>query len=236
VFHGVIGEDRYGQLIREHMEREGIAFVYDVDPGGTERHVNFMKQATGERMSVFLHAAAEDVELDMERIEALITESDVVFLNIAPYCRRLIPLLQKHGKETWCDLHSYDGKSAYHEAFIAHADVLLFSSEQFPGYREFMASCGKKLAVCTHGAQGATGYSGGQWVEVPAVPSVVVDTNGAGDNFFVGVLVGLLEGKPLEEAMKIGAVLGGLAVGSRELVGEELSAAKLEAELRRAAF
>ncbi|PWK14945.1 carbohydrate kinase family protein [Tumebacillus permanentifrigoris] len=232
VLHGVIGADRYGQLIREHMEREGISFVYDVDGSGTERHVNFMKQATGERLSVFLHAPAEDVELDLERIEALIVESDVVFLNIAPYCKRLIPLLKKHRREIWCDLHSYDGKRAYYDEFIEHADVLLFSSEQFPGYREFMEKCGKKLVVCTHGAQGATAYAAGEWVEVPALKYEVVDTNGAGDNFFAGVLVGLMEGRTLQEAMRLGTVMGGLAVGSRELVDVGLSKEKVEAELR----
>ncbi|MFP4363581.1 MAG: PfkB family carbohydrate kinase [Spirochaetia bacterium] len=106
-FHGIIGEDKYGFLIGQRFAEEGINFVYDICTTGTERHVNLHKNATGQRLSLFLTSPPEDVELDEDRIERLIQKSDVLFYNIAPYCKRFLPLVKKHRKQVWCDLHSY---------------------------------------------------------------------------------------------------------------------------------
>jgi acarbose 7IV-phosphotransferase len=236
-FHGVIGEDRYGDLIRERMNAEQIPFFYDVDPQGTERHVNLMKRETGERLSLFLQSPSEQIALNEERIEALMAEADVVFLNIAPYCRRFLPLLQKHRKSVWCDLHSYDGKSAYFDDFIDHAHVLQFSSDANPYYEETMKTLqqkGKELVICTHGAEGATAVDAdGQWHSVAGLPYEVVDTNGAGDNFFAGVLVGRTLGHSVEVALRVGAVVAGLCVTSPELIDQGLSLEKMKQEYAR---
>lgn len=233
-FHGVIGADRYGEIIRERMAAEQIPFFYNVDPQGTERHVNLMKRQTGERLSIFLQSPPEGILLDEERIESLIAEADVVFLNIAPYCRRLLPLLRKHQATVWCDLHSYDGKRAYFDDFIEHAHVLQFSSDLNPNYEETMKTLrqqGKELVICTHGAQGATAVDAdGRWHSVAGLPYEVTDTNGAGDNFFAGVLVGSALGHSVEVALRMGTVAAGLSVTSQELIDPELSFEKLTAE------
>ena len=233
-FHGVIGEDRYADLIQERMNAEQIPFFYDVDPQGTEWHVNLMKRETGERLSIFLHSPSEEIALNEERIEALIEEAHVVFLNIAPYCRRFLPLLRKHRKSVWCDLHSYDGKNAYFDDFIEHAHVLQFSSDSNPDYAETMKTLqqkGKELVICTHGAEGATAVDAdGQWHSVAGLPYEVVDTNGAGDNFFAGVLVGRVLGQSVEVALRVGAVVAGLCVTSQELIDQGLSFEKMKHE------
>ncbi len=50
-----------------------------------------------------------------------------------------------------------------------------------------------ELVILTRGSRGATGYVDGLRVDVPAVPTRVVDTVGAGDAFMAGVLATLLE-------------------------------------------
>lgn len=52
-FHAMIGQDRYGELIKETFTAEPVMFVYDVDSNGTERHVNLMN-GDGERISIFV--------------------------------------------------------------------------------------------------------------------------------------------------------------------------------------
>ena len=71
----------------------------------------------------------------------------------------------------------------------------------------------------------------GQWYEVPALTGIdVVDTNGAGDAFFAGVLFGVLEGVPLGAALRYGTVAAAMAVVSLELASTDLSAERLRAE------
>lgn len=236
-FHGVIGEDEYGRTIRQHFADEGIPFAWDIDPQGTERHVNLMNNDSGGRISIFLTSPAEDTPLNEARLDELIAESDLVILNIAPYCKRLIPLIKKHGKATWCDLHSYDGVNPYYDEFIELAEVVLFSSERYAGYREFMSglrSAGKKLVICTHGAGGSTTMlPGNRMIDLPALSYPVYDTNGAGDNFFAGVVYGYLQGYSWERTLRLASIVAGLAVTSPELVDQELSVEKVEQEYRR---
>jgi sugar/nucleoside kinase (ribokinase family) len=233
-FHGMIGEDKYGKDIIQYFQQEKIPFYYDFDPNGTERHVNFMKNEAGERISIFLTSPSEDLVFNEEIVEQLIEESDLVLLNIAPYCRRFIPLLKRYKKETWCDLHSYDGHSEYYDDFINHADVVIFSSEINANYRETMKTImdmKKKYVICTHGSRGSTFlHSKDKWIEIPALSYDLVDTNGAGDNFVAGIVYGVSKGYAIEKSLQFATITAGLCVTSKELVSEKLSAEKVEDE------
>lgn len=159
-------------------------------------------------------------------------------LNIEEYCRPLIPAIRRAGKAIWCDVHDYDGANPYHADFVAAADDLFLSSDRLPDWRPFlrrMIAEGKRLAVCTHGAAGATALTAaGAWHEVPAVPGVAVrDTNGAGDAFFAGFLAGHARGEPVARCLELGAVVAGRCVASPELVAPDLDWALVERERAR---
>ena len=138
------------------------------------------------------------------------------------------------GRPVWTDLHDFDGSSTWHAPFIEAAEVVFVSHDRLPDPSGFLRSLidrGKRLAVCTMGADGAIALDADERVyRVPVVPDVqVVDTNGAGDAFFAGVLFGELEGVPLERALRYGAVAAAMAVTSTELASEELDAEELQA-------
>ena len=232
--HGVIGDDRYGRIVEDYLVEEGIDFIYDIDPEGTERHVNLMANQNTERTSIFLHTPPYDIKLDEARIEEMIKNSDIILLNIAPYCKRFISLIEKCEAEIWCDLHSYDDQDDYCEPFIKCADKLIFSSEKVDNYREIMKSWiekGKELVACTHGAAGSTLLSAkGEWIEESSLDYEVVDTNGAGDNFTAGLLYGYLNNFSWAKGAKLGTIAAGLAVTSKELTAGELSPTRLKEE------
>lgn len=66
--------------------------------------------------------------------------------------------------------------------------------------------------------------------KVSAADYQVVDTNGAGDNFFAGVLYGYLNDYGLEKSLQLGSIMGGLAVTSQELVASAVDPQTLLAE------
>ena len=91
-----------------------------------------------------------------------------------------------------------------------------------PGWRRFLedrVATGTRVAICTHGAAGASGLSENHaWVDIPAVPVPdIVDTNGAGDAFFAGFVVAWHRGIGLSAAMQAGAADAAAAVQSPDL-------------------
>lgn len=227
--HALIGEDEYGRKVCDYLAQEQIRFMYDIDPAGTQRHVNLMTP-DGKRMSIYVEPGTFAPQVDWLRLEEQIAGHDYIVVNIRNYCREALPLLQQQGKDVWCDLHDYNGRDAYHRDFITASDYLLFSSDQMPNYRPFMEAfmeAGKKLIVCTHGREGATALTAkGTWIEVPIIAAYNAqcqDTNGAGDAFFSGLLYGHLLGYTPETCLRLGAIVSGMCVTSAELAAPELS-------------
>ena len=233
--HGVIGDDMYGDLIKGYFDGEDLHFIYEISPGGTERHTNLM-DAEGRRISIIqVQRAPDPSQPDQGKIEPLIDESDYVALSITSPYSSLIPLIKRHGKEIWCDLHDFDGVNPYHEPFVQASDYLFLSSDLMPDYRAFMERMirdGKKLVVCTHGKKGSTALAvDGKWVDMPAIEQPLpVDTNGAGDAFFAGFLYGYARGHDVEVSMRYATIAGGLCTLSHELVFPQLSVELIEAK------
>ncbi|MBN1564366.1 MAG: carbohydrate kinase family protein [Anaerolineae bacterium] len=235
--HGLIGDDAPGQKIREVFAREKLALIVDIDPKGTPRHVNLMAKDGG-RISIYVQYATFEPEIDLDRLDQQIAQSDYVALNLSNYCRRLIPLAKAHNKPIWCDIHDYDGINEYHRDFIAGADVITMSSDAMPDYKPFMQRLiadGKRFVVCTHGRAGATALTpDGEWITVPALTTYEQrDTNGAGDSFFAGLLYGYEQGYAIERCLRLGAITAGLCVTSQELFDPDLSVDRIAAEYAR---
>lgn len=114
------------------------------------------------------------------------------------------------------------------EPHIAKADVIFMSSDALPAFRPFMMQQidnGKALVICTHGRNGATALtSEGHWIEVPIIDDFErVDTNGAGDSFFAGVVYGRSHSYPIEKCLRFGTIVSGLCISSTELAHDSLS-------------
>ncbi len=230
-FHALVGNDTYGDKIRAYFAEKGIDFLVDSDPAGTERHTNLM-DAEGNRISIYTHYATFEPEIDKSAITEAINNADTVVLNIINYCRYLIPLAQEASKPLWIDIHDWDGENSYHQDFVDAADYLFMSSDNMPAYKSFMEKMfesGKKLVVCTHGKEGSSAFNG-EWYQLPALPYDLVDSNGAGDNFFAGFLYAHLQGFDTERCLQYATIAGGLCVTSDEISSPDLSPAKIQSE------
>ena len=223
----LVGNDVYGDQISNFLNRRPLMLHKDIDPGGTERHVNIMNKK-GQRISIFVNSATAAPPINYAKYDALIQQSDFVVLNIIDYARNFIPLIKKHEKEVWTDLHDYNEGNPYHEDFIHASDYIFLSSDNLSDYKATMQKfmqMDKKLVVCTHGKEGASALtSSRQWIETPAINSFMVnDTNGAGDAFFSGYLYAHNQGYGIEQCLTYGHVLGGLCVESPDIAPRNLS-------------
>lgn len=80
--------------------------------------------------------------------------------------------------------------------------IRLFGRNKAPeGYIELFHEMGPKVVVFTLGADGVLLSEEGKLTHIPARPIEVVDATGAGDSFWAGFLVALLDGNPLERCV-----------------------------------
>lgn len=232
--HGMLGDDQNGERVKRYFLKKHIQLIYDMDPQGTEVHINLMDD-NGDRISIYVTYATFEPEIDYNKFELLIRETDYLILNINNYVRKVIPWARQLGKDIWCDIHDYDGVNNYYSDFIEAADYIIMSSNKMDNYKDFMKRLidnGKKLVVCTHGAKGSTVLTKDDtWYEVPILDGYSkVDTNGAGDAYFSGLLYGLSKGHSILKAMRLATITAGLCITDRELAFQDLSEDLVDSE------
>ncbi len=221
------GQDPWGQRIRNYFDESGVSYDLLDDPNGTERHFNIM-DAEGKRISIFITNSSESIDLPENYLQQQLAKYDVIVLNIISYCRPWAQVVEASKKPVWTDLHDYDGSNSYHDPFIHAAQYIHLSSDNLTDYKTLMEkfiSSGKKLVVCTHGKEGASLLSKETgWIEMQAEEVPIVDTNGAGDNFFAGFLFAWLKGNELATCMRYGTKAAAICVQSSHIVSPVLDA------------
>ena len=215
-----VAADGAGRRVVSLLEDAGVR-VRATTSTVTERHLNLMT-ARGERVSIYLAApgdpgdGAPDPALDKE-----MAASDALVLDLSAASRRLIPAARAAGRPIWVDLHDYDGHAEFHQPFLEAAAAVFMNADATDDPIGLLRRClrfGASFAVCTLGADGAVALdASGRSHRVDAVPVSVVDTNGAGDAFFVGALDAHLAGADLPEALAAAAAHAAVALRSRHL-------------------
>jgi sugar/nucleoside kinase (ribokinase family) len=232
--HTVVGDDQPGARVRDLLAGAGLAVVYDLDPAGTNTHVNLMDR-NGGRQGIPIIAPSREVAVDLARLEASIAAADLIVLNPNDFCRQAIPAIRRHGKPVWADLGDFEPVNPCFDEFRVVADVVTMSGIHLPdqpSLLEDLIAEGRHLAVVTNGRDGSLALDAvGELVHTEAVVDYpMVDTNGAGDSFHAGLLYGLATGRPIGQALQVATIVAGLTVSSLDLVHPNLSPALVERE------
>ncbi|MBN1401045.1 MAG: carbohydrate kinase family protein [Anaerolineae bacterium] len=106
------------------------------------------------------------------------------------------------------------------EGFFDHLDVFLPNENELLAITraddldEAIAQMASKvpLLVVKRGERGALGVCDEERLDVPAYPTTVADTTGAGDTFDGGFLAGWLRGEPLRRCLRLGAACAALTI------------------------
>jgi len=216
-----VGRDAAGLRIRDALDGAGLSLLGLREATVSERHLNLMTDA-GERVSVFL--SSPELAAGWEALageEPALAGAAAIVLDLSAEGLAAIDEARTAGAPIWVDLHDYDGTAAFHQPFLAAADVIFCNADRLSDPEGFLRDCidaGASLAVCTLGADGAIAVDGeGALHHVAAVPVEVVDTNGAGDAFFAGVLDATLAGHAVADALAAGAANAARTLRSRHL-------------------
>ncbi|WP_314425086.1 PfkB family carbohydrate kinase [uncultured Microbacterium sp.] len=217
--HALSAHDEPGERVRAALAAAGVDTLWGTGDV-TERHLNLMTRA-GARVSLYLSSPRATDGRDDARLLADMSRADALVLDLAAEPLRLLPQARSTGRPIWVDVHDYDGDADYHRPFLDAADAIFCNADRLPDPVAFLHSrvtAGASLAVCTLGAEGAVAVDGEHREHrVSAVPVEVVDTNGAGDAFFAGVLDARLDGADVDAALRAGARAASGVLRSRHL-------------------
>ncbi|MGW0790519.1 adenosine kinase [Streptomyces sp. NPDC002911] len=213
----MIGDDHEGDLVRTLHRERGVPLTEASSPSGTKRAVNLVGP-DGRRLSLYDMTRSQDADrFDESTVRALAGDAHHAHVVITHPCALTLPLLREAGVTVSTDLHDWDGADAYHEAFALHADVVFLSTTALTDPERTMRDIAERgraqVVVATAGADGAYLLYDGELTHTPAVapPAPVVDSNGAGDAFAAGFLLGRLNGEHPRRCALYGTVAGAYA-------------------------
>lgn len=212
-----LADDEPGGHVRRSLETLRTVTTHALPTERTERHVNLMA-ANGDRLSIYTAAPADTTAPPLDALRGCAA----VVLDLAPWTRRLAAELRRADLPVWTDLHDVGPDSPWHEPFWRAATYTQCSADNLPDPQSFLhrqVDDGVRLAVCTLGARGAVAVDHRRREYTIPAPSdaVVVDTNGAGDAFFVGVMTATLSGATTERALSAGAAQARRALATRAI-------------------
>jgi ribokinase len=211
---GVVGDDRFGSLIRQSLEREGIdigglrvrqggesQFSFIVAEPGVGRRTIFWRRPTG--------APPLPGEIDFERLrKAQVFYTDGLFPEATLAAARTakqagVPIVVDAGslREGVLELAAMSDHFITGEPF---AKSYAGDTEPLEVCRR-VAELGPSVVGVTLGARGYVALADGVEIERPAYPVEAVDTTGCGDIFHAGYTYGLLRGWSVEKRLDFAA-------------------------------
>lgn len=232
-----LGADEFGQYIRNQIRAEGVDCTGVTFDPAHRTGVMFKQTGSGET-SVFYyrensaasHMAPQDLPEEMFRdcrilhlsgITPVLSDSCAetvqAAVRLAKSCGAKLSFDPNIRKKLWKD-RDY---TPMLRQLTKDAEIVLMGldeAETLFGTRDVGALCAELFATgCAEvialkdGGNGAWIADRSQCIRLEPQPCRCIDPIGAGDGFNAGVLAGLLQGRTLEQAGRMGAVCGALA-------------------------
>jgi len=231
-----VGNDGWGPVVRNLYRSEGVDdTLLMTHPTAATSTTVVAIDSTGERS--FLHCVGAPKLLDaaafLDRIEVFARTR--IFLlgyysllpNLEADLPRVFEAMRARGCKTALDAAGQGGAMQPLDRILPHLDVYVPSLAEAAHQTgtddprkiiEAYRKCGAPGIVGVKLGRRGVMLSGaaGQYVKVPVVepPGPVVDTTGAGDSFYAGLLTGLLKGLPLDKAGRLGTAAGACCVAA----------------------
>ena len=226
---GKVAKDQLGEIFTHDIRAGGVHFntpPLQEGPASGRCLINVTPDAA-RSMSTFLGAAALVTEADVEAGAEDLRDAEIIYLEGYLFDREeakraYVAAAEKAAAAgrrtalTLSDLFCVERhRAAFRHLVANHIDILLANEAELLALYETedfdtaVEAARKDVAITavTRSEKGAVIIAGSETVSVPAQPvKQLVDTTGAGDLFAAGFLLGLAQGRSLQESAKMGAV------------------------------
>ncbi len=236
-FHGVTGDDREGEAIRQSLMDEGV----DVD--GLIRRSNASSQTafiaidrSGGTRTIFWKRPSGDPLAREELPSGFLRNAE--FLLLDGLMKDVSLLAASEARKAGVPVMLDAGRVREGMLELAQLCDYVVGSEEFArelGWNDDRASFiqevkkqGFGITTITLGRRGSVTFAGDEVISCPAFPVEIVDATGAGDVFHGGYLYGLLQRWPLKDTVRFASAVA--AMKCRKLGGRAGSPTLSEVE------
>lgn len=229
-----VGRDDFGAVIRRRLEAEGMdCSLLLTHPTGATSTTAVLIDPNSERS--FAHCVGAPKLIDKSLLLGnldVFANSRMMLIgyyslmpNLEPDLPEVLAAIRQTGCQTALDAAGDGGGMQPLDRILPHLDVYCPSHDEathqtgeteprkiIDAYRRLGAPGLLGVKLGTKGAM--LSPSAGEYIEVPCAtpPGPVVDTTGAGDSFFAGLLTGLLKGFDATRAGRLAAATGACCV------------------------
>jgi fructokinase len=224
-FLGTVAEDSLGHAFANDLAATGVHFPSAKLAGGapTARCLIYVTPDGQRTMNTFLGACvafgADDVDASLVADSAVLylegylfdpPEAQAAFWSAAQRARHAGRRVALSLSDAFC-VQRHRGLFL---KLLGEVDVLfaneteicsLFECDNWEDAAQ-AAGAQVRVAALTRGAEGSVILNGGQRIDVPASPTTVVDTTGAGDAYAAGFLAALTAGRDLAACGRLGSL------------------------------
>jgi fructoselysine 6-kinase len=214
-----VGNDAHGTEMIELLDREGI----------DRSHLHIQEGQTAViRMRLDGNNRVHGDEEEGVMAEFTLTQNDIAFIRSHDWMHtdlfgkvlHQLPIFKQAGLGIIFDFSTFLDHPDV-DTLLPNVDYAFFSYE---GHRDafiedFLVrakSPGPKAVTATLGVHGSLVYDGERFLSQDIVPVDVVNTVGAGDSYIAGFMFGVIQGRPLQACMAIGAETASAVVAKFE--------------------
>lgn len=232
-FVGCVGADTVGRFLEKFIKEQNLSCSYVKKDDTVNTTLAFVElDKTGERSFCFYRKNTADYRLP-EIPKEIFENSDIVHIGSLmlsepqgeQYALQLAEKAKNAGKLVSFDVNFRDDifrdtkvAVAIYKKIIEQADIVKFSEDEIEIFtKEYVESLTNTLVCLSLGADGSRWQYLGKTATIPTITVKPVDTTGAGDAFYAGVL-SKLDGKSKAEwteelfnqAFRFGNICGAL--------------------------
>lgn len=243
-FYGRVGRDLIGDFLADFAAQKGFDFLdvgKDPDRNTTLAFVELDEK--GERRFSFYRKHTADYALPLAAVPKIVAAADIVHLGSLmlsesegrAFADELITSARTAGKKVSFDVNYRDDifKSreeavSIYGKYLETADIVKLSEEELSLFSKagtteeqvLEKAAGGKVVFVSLGAGGSMVCADGRIWKEPICPVRAVDTTGAGDAFFAGVLSAMDYGeRDWNKVLRMGNICGSLTVQHKGAVG-----------------
>lgn len=226
---GKIGDDKYGKIIREKLEEEGVnTSSLVVDKGATSPFSFILIDSQTRKRTIIFNPGCsfnlKEDEIDLSLIEkAKYLHLDGALLEVS---KKTASYAKSKNVKTSLDIAllfpGLEKLLKYIDIFIPPKEVgrnLAKEKENFEKICKDLLNFGPEIVCVTLGEDGCVVGSKDKVVKVPSYKVDVVDTTGAGDVFHGAFLYGMRQGWDIEKIAKFSNAVSAInctKIGGRE--------------------
>lgn len=223
-FIAMAGDDQYGVMVRDALEKTGIKLLPKPQPAGVEAAVSFVMMMENGQCTIATWPGNARALMKPEMIEEdIVRKSDIVFVQGSLWKKfdrafpdRLLDLRSKFNKELWFALPTYAGfdeeTAGYFRSIVPDASLVLGNDEELARVycttpddalktmrtlfkQQHHIHTRPQIGFITGGSKGAAIVTADGIDYVPtANVGTIVNTLGAGDTSYAGFAAGYLKG------------------------------------------